>query len=47
VREGEENQAAGAPGAVEQGVSAARAARTLPPDDAGELIVGGGGGRGE
>jgi hypothetical protein len=32
-----------APGAAQRGVPAGRAARTLPPGDAGELIVEGGG----
>jgi hypothetical protein len=40
VRKGEEAQAAGALGAVQQGVPATRAVGTLPSAGTGELIVG-------
>jgi hypothetical protein len=39
VQEGEEDPAAGAPGAIERGVSAVRAAGALSPDDPGEFVV--------
>jgi hypothetical protein len=39
AQEGEEDPAAGAPRATERGVSAARAAGALSPDDPGEFVI--------
>jgi hypothetical protein len=47
AQEGEKDPAAGAPGATERGVSAAREAGALSPDDPGEFVVVIGGGGGE
>jgi hypothetical protein len=47
AEEGEGNPAAGALGAAGRGVPTVRAARTLSPDDRGELVGGIGGRRGE
>jgi hypothetical protein len=47
AQEGEEDPAAGAPGATERGVLATRAVRTLSSGDPRKFVVVGGGGRGE